>query len=58
MRDFADILHGSPVADAGQPVLVPGEIELAKMAHHRRHGIPIDAQLLALLHGYAENCAA
>ena len=58
MNDFAAILHGSPAADPAKPVLVPGEIEFAKMALHRRHGIPIDAQLLALLRGYAGNCAA
>ena len=30
MRDFAQILHGSPPAEEGKPVIVPGEIELRK----------------------------
>lgn len=53
MSDFAAILHGSPAADPTKPVLVPGEIELGKMAKQRRDGIPIDAELLALLKKHA-----
>jgi LDH2 family malate/lactate/ureidoglycolate dehydrogenase len=53
MCDFAAIVHGSPPSDPGRPVLVPGEIELAKLAHHRQHGITIDRALLELLERYA-----
>jgi LDH2 family malate/lactate/ureidoglycolate dehydrogenase len=54
MRDFAAILHGSPAVDASRPVLLPGEIELGKMAAQRRDGIRLDALSLALLRQYAE----
>ncbi len=53
MTDFAAILHGSPAADPSKPVIVPGEIELGRMAKQRRDGIPIDAELLALLKKHA-----
>jgi LDH2 family malate/lactate/ureidoglycolate dehydrogenase len=53
MTDFAAILHGSPAADPTKPVIVPGEIELGRMAQQRRDGIPIDAELLALLNKHA-----
>ena len=49
MRDFAGILHDSPPAVAGQPVIVPGEIELDRMRRHRRDGFALDAQTEALL---------
>ena len=49
MRDFADILHGSPAAEAGRPVIVPGEIELASMARQRAGGVQLDPAVLALL---------
>ena len=58
MNDFAAILHDSPAADASKPVLVPGEIELGKMAHQREHGILLDASLLALLRQHAAKCPA
>src|SRR5690606_26563001 len=32
MDDFASILHDSPAADATQPVIVPGEIELNRLS--------------------------
>jgi len=50
MRDFAAILHGSPAAEEGKPVIVPGEIELRNMARQRTHGIDLDPAVLALLH--------
>lgn len=53
MRDFAAILHGSPPVDAARPVLVPGEIELGKMAAQKRDGIRLDAVTLGLLNKYA-----
>lgn len=49
MRDFAQILHGSPPAEEGKPVIVPGEIELRNMARQRSHGIDLDAAVLSLL---------
>ena len=49
MRDFAQILHGSPPAEEGKPVIVPGEIELRNMARQRTQGVDVDAAVLALL---------
>jgi LDH2 family malate/lactate/ureidoglycolate dehydrogenase len=53
MTDFAAILHASPPADASRPVIVPGEIELDKMEHQRKHGLRIDADTLRVLRRYA-----
>lgn len=53
MSDFAAILHGSPLADASRPVLVPGEIELNNLARHRREGLALDPVVLALLKAHA-----
>jgi ureidoglycolate dehydrogenase (NAD+) len=53
MSDFASILHDSPPVDSNQPVIVPGQIELAKMERQRRDGVVIDDNTLALLHQYA-----
>jgi LDH2 family malate/lactate/ureidoglycolate dehydrogenase len=53
MSDFAAILHGSPPVEADKPVLVPGQIELAKMERQRREGVVLDPAVLALLHKYA-----
>ena len=49
MRDFAEILHASPAAEEGKPVIVPGEIELRNMARQRANGIDVDAAVLSLL---------
>lgn len=49
MRDFAEVLHGSPPADESKPVIVPGEIELRNMARQRAHGMEVDASVLSLL---------
>ena len=49
MRDFADILHGSPAAEEGRPVIVPGEIELRNMQRQRAEGVTLDPAVLALL---------
>ena len=57
MNDFAAILHGSPAAEPGKPVLVPGEIELASMARQRAEGIRIDSDVMALLLQYAARLA-
>ncbi len=58
MNDFAAILHDSPAATPGKPVLVPGEIELAKMKDQREHGIPMPADVMALLRQHAANAPA
>jgi len=49
MMDFAAILHDSPPAVAGKSVIVPGEIELKKMAQQRTTGIVLEAATVALL---------
>ena len=53
MNDFAAILHDSPPVEADKPVLVPGQIELAKMERQRREGVVLDPAVLALLYQYA-----
>jgi ureidoglycolate dehydrogenase (NAD+) len=53
MTDFANILHASAPAEAGKPVIVPGEIELGKMRRQREAGVVLDATTLGLLHKYA-----
>lgn len=58
MNDFAAILHDSPPADPSKPVLVPGEIELGKMARQRKDGISISAEVIALLQQHADNAPA
>lgn len=58
MNDFAAILHDSPPADPAKPVLVPGEIELAKMERQRKEGIAIGADVIALLQKHAGNAPA
>ncbi|WP_420227138.1 Ldh family oxidoreductase [Pigmentiphaga litoralis] len=54
MNDFAAILHGSPAVDGDKPVIVPGEIELEKLARHRADGFVPDPAVLAQL----RECAA
>lgn len=49
MRDFAEILHASPAAEEGKPVIVPGEIELRHMARQRANGIDVDTAVFSLL---------
>jgi LDH2 family malate/lactate/ureidoglycolate dehydrogenase len=49
MKDFMMILHASESADPARPVLVPGEIELARMRDGLRDGIAVDEHLLHLL---------
>lgn len=55
MSDFAAILHDSPPADPGKPVIVPGEIELGKMERQRKEGIAIASEVLALLQKHGAN---
>jgi LDH2 family malate/lactate/ureidoglycolate dehydrogenase len=42
MADFAAIVHQTPPSDPATLVKLPGEIELANLARHRRDGIAID----------------
>lgn len=49
MLDFAEILHASPAAEVGKPVIVPGEIELRNMARQRANGIDVDTAVFSLL---------
>jgi LDH2 family malate/lactate/ureidoglycolate dehydrogenase len=58
MNDFAAILHDSPAADPAKPVMVPGEIELGKMARQRKEGIAIGADVMALLQRHAANASS
>jgi LDH2 family malate/lactate/ureidoglycolate dehydrogenase len=53
MTDFASILHDSPAAVEGRPVIVPGEIELNKMRQQRAEGIKLDAATVTVLHQHA-----
>lgn len=53
MLDFAAILHDSPPANAQRPVIVPGEIELDRMAKQRQSGIVLDEAVVALLRKHA-----
>ena len=58
MRDFAAILHGSPPAREGSPVIVPGEIELGKMAAQRRDGLRMPRELIELMQAHAARLSA
>jgi LDH2 family malate/lactate/ureidoglycolate dehydrogenase len=53
MQDFARILHDSPPAKAESPVIVPGEIELSKMAQQRRDGVRMPDEVIRLLREHA-----
>lgn len=53
MMDFASILHDSPAAVPGASVIVPGEIELNKMAKQRNEGISLDPAVVMLLQQHA-----
>lgn len=58
MRDFAGILHDSPATNPAQPVIVPGEIEMARMRRQQQDGIVVDAQTYALLQQHASGVPA
>ena len=58
MRDFAAILRASPPTDPALPVIVPGEIELAKMRRQQEDGVLLDATTWQLLHDYAARMPA
>ena len=52
-KGFAAILHDSPAVDAARPVIVPGEIELKKMAQQRADGVVLDPATITLLMQHA-----
>ena len=58
MNDFAEILHDSTAAETDKPVLVPGEIELAKMKEQRENGIHMPVDVMSLLERHAANAPA
>ena len=53
MNDFAQILTDSPASNPDQPVIVPGTIELSKMAKQQANGIEISNETIALLESHA-----
>jgi len=53
VRDFDEIVHGTPRADPAMPVRLPGEIELDRLERHRREGVAVDAALVARLEAMA-----
>ncbi|WP_186183543.1 Ldh family oxidoreductase [Burkholderia gladioli] len=53
MGDYAAILHGSAAADPAAPVVVPGEIELARLERQMRDGIDIGEAQRAMLEAAA-----
>jgi len=49
MRDFSEIIHGTPRSDERTAIRLPGEIELDTLARQRRDGIDLDDKVLAEL---------
>lgn len=52
MNDFANILMDSPPIDPSKPVIVPGAIELDRMAQQRQSGIEISLETIKHLQKY------
>jgi LDH2 family malate/lactate/ureidoglycolate dehydrogenase len=52
MNDFASILMDSPPIDPSKPVIVPGSIELDRMAQQRQSGIEISLETIKQLQKY------
>jgi LDH2 family malate/lactate/ureidoglycolate dehydrogenase len=53
MADFDAIVHGTARADPAVAVRLPGEIELERLARHRREGVALDPALVARLEALA-----
>jgi len=53
MQNFAQILHGSPPAKPQAPVIVPGEIELNRMAQQRAEGLRMPLEVIEQLRRHA-----
>ena len=54
MADFCDILRATPAADPDKPVLVPGDIEIARLEKHRRDGVLLEDGLVEKLEALAK----
>ena len=54
MQDFSNILLASPAADPKAPVIVPGAIELKRMAEQRANGLRMPGDLIDLLRRHAQ----
>jgi LDH2 family malate/lactate/ureidoglycolate dehydrogenase len=53
MQDFARILRDSPPARADAAVIVPGEIELGRMARQKREGLRMPAEVIERMREHA-----
>lgn len=53
MADFRAILLDTPPADPDRPVLVPGDIEMAKLQRQREHGIDLAPEVFEMVKRYA-----
>jgi len=56
MDELIDTMRATPPADPAQPVLLPGDPELAERARRLRDGVPIAAALHARLRPLCERC--
>ena len=50
-----DVLHGAKRADPDQPVLIPGDPEMATRAERLAHGVPVPDDLMAQLRAVAKS---
>jgi LDH2 family malate/lactate/ureidoglycolate dehydrogenase len=53
MADFAAILHETPPADSGKPVLLPGEIEMRNFERQSAEGLGLPTKVIAELQAFA-----
>jgi LDH2 family malate/lactate/ureidoglycolate dehydrogenase len=53
MADFCEILRTTPPTDPDKPVLVPGDIEIARLEKHRREGVVLEDGLVEKLEALA-----
>jgi LDH2 family malate/lactate/ureidoglycolate dehydrogenase len=58
LDDVIDVLHATPAADPGKPVLVAGDPEEAERQRRLRDGIPIPAALDVLIRGICDRSGA
>ncbi|SAI74397.1 malate dehydrogenase [Bordetella ansorpii] len=56
MDELIDTMHAVPPADPAQPVLVPGDPEMAERARRLRDGVPIAQALASVLKPLCERC--
>ena len=50
-----EVLHGSKRADPDQPVLIPGDPEMATRAERLEHGVPVPDDLMPQLRAVAKS---